>query len=95
MNISEIRTGMRKIDVEGIITEQPKAREVFTKKGPFTVANVTLADDTGEIVLTLWNEEITKVKLGDRVKITNGYSDPYQGKDFLKVGKFGRLEVIA
>jgi replication factor A1 len=94
MNISEIQVRQGKIDVVGSVTDVGEIRE-FDKFGKkITVCNATFKDESGEIILTLWNEEIDKVKVGDKVKVTNGYCNEYQGEKQLTAGKFGNLEVV-
>src|SRR3989344_3051056 len=94
MDIGGIQANQGKINVEGEITEKDEPREFdkFGKKGK--VCNAVLKDDSGEIKLTLWNDEVNKVEVGDKVKITNGYCGEYQGERQLTAGKFGKLEVI-
>lgn len=85
---------MGKIEITAAVKEVGEAREFdkFGKKD--RVCNATISDDSGETKLTLWNEEIDKVKAGDRVKITNGYVNEFQGEMQLTAGKFGKLEVV-
>ena len=52
-------------------------------------------DETGDIKLTLWNDDIEKVKSGDKVKLTNGYVSEWQGELQLTTGRFGKIEVIS
>ncbi len=94
MKISEIQERQGKIDVEAEVTskEEPKEFEKFGNKGKVCVC--TIKDDSGEIKLTLWNDDVEKVKVGDKVKITNGYCNEFQGEKQLTAGKFGKLEVI-
>ncbi len=94
MDIGGIQANQGKINVEGEITEKDDPREFdkFGKKGK--VCNAVLKDDSGEIKLTLWNDEVNNVEVGDRVKITNGYCGEYQGERQLTAGKFGKLEVV-
>ena len=93
-NISEIKSGQPKIEVEGKIIDKEEPREFnkFGKAG--RVCNATLKDSSGKIKLTLWNDEIDKVNVGDKVKITNGYCNEFQGEKQLTAGRFGKLEVI-
>jgi len=72
-----------------------KAREFekFGKQGK--VCNATAKDETGNIVLTLWNEDIDKVKTGDTIKIDNGWVSEWQGELQLSTGKFGKLEIVS
>jgi len=51
--------------------------------------------DAGEIKLTLWADDIDKVKDGDKVKITNGYTNEFKGEVSIGKGKFGQMEVVS
>jgi replication factor A1 len=94
MEIKDIQVRQGKIDVTGEIVDVGEIRE-FNKNGNvLRVCDAKLKDESGEIKLTLWNEEIDLVKIGDKVKISNGYCGEYQGEKQLSAGKFGKLEVI-
>jgi len=94
MKISELKTGQGNIDVEGTIKEVGEVRN-FNKFGrELKVANVVLADDSGSIKLTLWNDDVDKFKEGEVVKITNGYVNEFQGEAQLTSGKFGKVEKV-
>ncbi len=93
MKISELQIGQGKADVEGEIVEVGEAK-TFNKFGKdLRVANATIKDDSGEVTLTLWNEDIEKVKKGDKVKVSNGYVNQFNGEKQLTSGKFGQIEV--
>lgn len=94
MNISEISVGQGNIDVKGTIKEIAEPR-VFDKFGrELKVADTILEDDSGSIKLNLWNDEIEKFKVGDKIKVTNGYAKEFQGEKQLTAGKFGQIEKI-
>lgn len=94
MKISELKPRQGKIDIEVEIVDIGEVRE-FQKFGkPGRVANAIVKDDSGEMKLTLWNDEIDTVKVGDKVKITNGYVNEFQGEKQLTAGRFGKLEVV-
>ena len=61
---------------------------------PGRVCNAKVKDDSGEITLTLWNDDIDRVKIGDKVHIINGYVSEWQGEPQLTTGRFGKLEVV-
>ena len=86
---------MGKVDIELTVKDvgETKEFEKFGKKG--RVCNATVTDEEGkEIKLTMWNEEIDTVKKGDKIKITNGYVNEFQGEMQLTAGRFGKLEVV-
>jgi len=94
MSISELNAGQGNVNVEGTITEVGETR-TFSKFGrEMTVGNAVLQDDSGSIKLTLWNEDASKYKEGDKIKITNGYVNEFQGEKQLTSGKFGQIEKV-
>ena len=94
MKISELQARQGNVNIEGTIKEV-KEPKVFNKFGKeLKVADAVLEDDSGSIKLTLWNEDIEKYKAGDKIKITNGYVNEFQGEKQLTSGKFGKIEKI-
>jgi len=93
--VSDLKDGMRKVDLDATVISIGETRNVNLKAGGQSkVASITLGDETGEIMLSLWNEEIDKVTVGAKVSIRNGYMSSYNGRAQLNVGRFGSLEVI-
>ncbi len=95
MNIAELTPGTGNVEVQGEIVEIEAPRE-FAKNGKtLRVANATLRDDSGTIVLVLWNDDIDKVQAGNVVKVANGYVNVWKDTPQLTLGKFGKLEVVS
>ena len=94
MEIKDLKPRMNNISIVAEVIDIGEARE-FDKFGrKIRVANATIKDDSGETKLTLWNDDIDKVKPGMKVKITNGYVNEFQGEMQLTAGKFGKLEIL-
>lgn len=94
MTISELSAGQGNVNVAGTIIEVGESK-TFNKFGKeLKVSNAILKDDTGTIKLTLWNDEASKFKEGDQVKIENGYVNEFQGEPQLTAGKFGKIELV-
>jgi replication factor A1 len=94
LKISEIRENSRNVSVIGRITKISEAKSVNTSRGESRVAEAVLEDESGSIVLNLWNEQIDMVKEGDTVEVRNGYVNTYRGVKRLNVGRYGELRVI-
>ncbi len=98
-NMSMISTAQAKnmrtgINLQGTVERKGEPRTVNMKSGgPIDVCDAYLVDSEGEIKLTLWGDDIQKVKDGDVVKITNGYTNTFKGDVSLTKGKFGQMEV--
>ena len=96
MNIKDLRNGMKRVDVEAQVTEKGNPRQVMSrfKDETYTVADAVIADETGSIKLTLWNEQIGQVNVNDKIKIENGYVTSFKGEIQLNAGKYGKLTVL-
>ena len=94
MEIKDLQAGQGKIDmiVEVVSVQEPRTFDKFGKSGK--VANAKAKDASGEITLTLWDEQCDIVKAGMKVHIINGYVSEYRGEKQLGTGKFGRLEIV-
>ena len=95
MNVKDLRNGMKRVDVEAKVVEKGDPREVTSryKDETYKVADAVVADDTGSIKLTLWNEQIDQVNVNDSIKVENGYVTSFKGEIQLNVGKYGKLTV--
>src|SRR3989338_6472418 len=94
MNIKDLKPKQGSVDVVVDVVDVGIPRE-FNKFGkPGRVATAIAKDDTGDIKLTLWNEDIDKVKAGDKVHISNGYVNEWQGEMQLTTGRMGKLEIV-
>ncbi|MEM4733146.1 MAG: OB-fold nucleic acid binding domain-containing protein [Candidatus Bathyarchaeia archaeon] len=96
MKISELKNGMKRVNVEAKVVEKGAPRQVMSrfKDETYTVADAVIADETGRIKLTLWNEQIDQVNVDDTIRIENGYVTSFKGEPQLNVGKFGTLTVL-
>ncbi len=94
MKISDLKPRMGNVDIEVEVVSVGDVREFekYGRKGK--VATAKVKDETGEIDLSLWNEQVDEVKAGDKLKISNGYVSEWQGNPQLTAGKFGTLTVI-
>ena len=85
---------MGNVDVVVDVIDVGAPRE-FQKFGkPGKVATAIAKDETGDVKLTLWNEDIDKVTSGDKVHLTNGYVNEWQGEIQLTTGRMGKIEVV-
>ncbi|HEX7143524.1 MAG TPA: hypothetical protein VF222_13690 [Nitrososphaeraceae archaeon] len=92
---SEIETKIKNIQVsekpyivEAIVLQAPNTSNITTKSGEdITVSETLIGDDTGEIRLTGWRDQsskISKLNVGDRVKIIGAVAG---------MGRENRIEV--
>jgi len=95
MKISELRVGMKRVNVKAKIIEIPPRRLVQTMWGGRSyVSNAKIYDKTGTIILSLWNNQIGRFNIGDEVEIVNGVVTNFAGKLQLRLRKNSHLSKI-
>lgn len=92
MKVNELKDKGKVEEITLKVVSKEEPREV--RGGSLKVCNITGEDDTGQVVVTLWNDDIDKVKEGDTIKIVSGWSQIYQEKMQVSSGRFGSLEIV-
>ena len=95
LNIESIIPGMQNADVTGKIVKISPVREFKTEKAQGKVCNVTIADETGSVRLSLWNEETEKLqdlKEGDVVRVKGYVKEDNLGGPEIRIGRHGLIE---
>lgn len=82
------------VEITGKITELPRPRAISTKYGQKRITTVIFEDDTGNIDLTLWEEEIDAVEEGARVHITGAYVREWGDDIQLNISRDGNIDTV-
>jgi len=93
--IKDLVNGMKKVNIEAKVVEKGATREVTSryKSKTYRVATIIIRDITAQIKLTLWDDQIEQVNVGDIVKVENGFVTAFRGEIQLNVGKYGKLTI--
>lgn len=94
MQVKELKPRQGNVNIELEVIEVGEVREFQKFGNTGRVANAIAKDSTGQIKVSLWNDDVDKVKEGDRIKITNGWVSEFQGEKQLSAGRLGKLEVV-
>lgn len=95
IHIKDLRSGMKRINLQAKVLEIAKPTLVFTRFGNYaSVANAIIADETGTIKLCLWNEQITSISTGDIIQIENASMSTFRGERQLRIGRKGLVSNI-
>lgn len=96
MEIKDLQNGMKRVEVEAQVVDKGPTRQVQSKfrDEVFNVADAIVQDDSGTIKLTLWNEQIDQINVGDRIKIENGYITSFKSEIQLNIGKYGKFSIL-
>jgi replication factor A1 len=92
VKIEDVKPLDKHIDVVFKVHEREEEREINTRSGEtHRVCDITVADETGSIVLTLWNEDIDNIENDKTYKLSNGFVNVYQNSLRLSKGKYGTI----
>ncbi|MBS7615295.1 hypothetical protein KEJ18_06165 [Candidatus Bathyarchaeota archaeon] len=58
------------------------------------IAEAIVGDETGTVILTLWDDQIRQFKANDVIEIRGGYTTLFKGSLRLNVGKGSRIAKI-
>lgn len=94
MKINELKPNTKVDVVVGKVIELKAPRNVTFNGNTMKVADGVLADETGNVNISIWEADVDKVKLNDQIKITNGWVSSFKQVNRLSAGKFGSLEVL-
>jgi replication factor A1 len=93
--INELKPGDREVNVEANIDSISEPRTVNLRAGGTAqVADAVISDETGNIKLSLWDDQISSVKQGDTISIENGYTQTFRGENSLSIGRYGKLKKL-
>ena len=97
IKIAEAKKMRSGVNVQTVVKSKGDSRTVNLRNGgTIDVCDAVISDgetENDEMKLTLWGDDINAVKVGDSVKITNGYTNEFKGEVSLTKGKFGQMEV--
>ena len=55
------------------------------------ILEVEVKDETGKMTLVLWDEKVIPLKVGDILRIENGFVTSFKGDWKINVGKYGEI----
>lgn len=93
--IAELTPDSRAVNVLAKVISKSEVRDIAAGRdgSAHRVSDALVADETGCVYLTLWDDNITKVNEGDMVSVKNGYINLFRGNMRLNIGRYGTLEI--
>jgi len=92
--IRDLTTYSRRVNLVAKVLEMGDAREVSSSSDGqlHSVAEALVGDETGTVLMTLWDENIGRFGVGDVVEVENGYAGTFRGSLRLNIGKYGTID---
>lgn len=94
LTVEELDAESDDVEITGTIKRLPTPRAVSTQYGQKRITTVVFEDDTGEIDLTLWEEEIDAIEEGADVKIEGAYVREWADDIQLNIGRDGSIQQV-
>ena len=91
VKIGDLKSYSRRVNVRVRVVETGEPRTVASGH---RVAEALVGDNTGCILLTLWDKAIEDISVDDVIGIKNGYVNTFRGSMRLNVGRYGTREKI-
>jgi replication factor A1 len=92
--IQELQPFANKFNLNFKVIEKTETREVSNRNNTFEthrISDITVADDTGAIIFTAWDDDIDLLEEGNCFKLENGFTNVFRDSMRLSKGKFGKL----
>ena len=96
VKLGDLNSYSRKVYTTVKVISKTEPREVTSRSDDSThrVSEALIADDTGSIYLTLWDEAIDEVDEEMILDIKNAYVNVFRGSMRLNIGRYGSYEVL-
>ena len=92
LNIRELKPGMSSVNIKVTVSNISKPKQITTGKGiEHEILEVEVKDETGKMTLVLWDEKVIPLKMGDILRIENGFVTSFKGEWRINVGKYGEI----
>lgn len=91
MRICELQANSKVINlvatIDSLGEEQTNPQGTKLKEG-------IISDDSGQVKLTLWREQIDRFSVGDKIIISSGWCKEFQGEFQVSTGMHGKINLV-
>ena len=95
MKIENLRVGMKKVNVIAKVLETSEPSKVHTQfRDNALVSNAWIGDETGKIMLCLWDQQVNAVSVGNCIEVKNAHVAMFKAKKQLRLGKNGTITIL-
>lgn len=96
IKVGDLNSYSRRVYTVVKVMSKTEVREVTSRKDMSThrVAEALVADDTGSIYLTLWDDVLDEVEEGLIMNIKDAYVNLFRGSMRLNLGRYGSYETL-
>jgi replication factor A1 len=94
VKVDSLNPQSRQLNLTVKVVKKGEPRETVSRSdgSSHKVVDALVGDETGAIYMTLWDDNIEKVKDGYIIDVKNGYVSLFKGSMRLNIGRFGSFE---
>jgi replication factor A1 len=90
-NVKDMTETSKNVNATLKVIEIGEVKDIKSQFGDKRVCEVKVADATGSILLSLWDDQIGKIAADDTISIENGYISVVRNSMRLNIGKYGKM----
>lgn len=96
MKVDTLKPSLRRVNVAVKVVGIGEARQVTSRSNSsvHSVAEALVGDETGCVILNLWDDQISIFGKGNVIQIKNGYTSLFRGFLRLNIGRRGTIEKV-
>ena len=96
VKVDSLKPRLRNVNVTVKVADIGDPRSVTSRRDSsvHTVAEALVADETGCVLLTLWDDQVSAFNNGDVIEVKNGYTSLFRGFLRLNIGRRGATEKV-
>jgi replication factor A1 len=96
VKVGDLTQYSRSVNTVVKVISKTEPRDVTSRadQSAHKVCEALVADETGSVYMTLWDEKIDELVDDSVIRITNGYINLFRGSMRLNLGRYGSYEVL-
>jgi replication factor A1 len=96
VKVGDLTQYSRSVNTVVKVISKTEPRDVTSRadQSAHKVCEALVADETGSVYMTLWDEKIDELEDDSVIRITNGYINLFRGSMRLNLGRYGSYEVL-
>jgi replication factor A1 len=96
VKVDSLKPRLRNVNVTVKVVDVGVSRSVASRRdgSVHRVAEALVGDETGCVLLTLWDDQTSAFNNGDVIEVKNGYTSLFRGFLRLNIGRRGAAEKV-
>ena len=96
VKVGTLKSNLTNLNVTVKVLSIGEPRVIFSRRdrSEHRVTEALVGDETGCVLLTLWDNQIDALSIGEVYEIKNGYTNLFHGSLRLNMGKYGTAEKV-